>query len=92
MSAVTLSKVENMVLLNDYLYSGNTVLKILHNYSVDLKRAAIKSHNSVDLTHSNFLIQIIGLLENNDFLTSQSQRIKDLNFPYQNYLKSLINP
>lgn len=90
-----------MVLLNDYLYSGNTVLKILHNYSVDLKRAAIKSHNSVDLTHSNFLIQIIGLLENNDFLTSQSQRIKEfykfmtreypfLSFTFKGRIKSLI--
>ena len=57
-----------MVSLNDYMYSGDTVLKILHQYSSDLKRSAIKEHNSVDLAHSNFLIQITELLEHNDFL------------------------
>ena len=90
-----------MVSLNDYLFSGDTLLKILHRYSADLKRSAIESRNSVDLAHSNFLIQIIELLEHNDFLTSQSQRIKDfykymtheypfLAFTFKGRIKSLI--
>ncbi|MBQ1904732.1 MAG: guanosine polyphosphate pyrophosphohydrolase, partial [Ruminococcus sp.] len=90
-----------MVSLNDYLFSGDTVLKILHQYSADLKSAAIESRNSVDLAHSNFLIQIIELLEHNDFLTSQSQRIKEfykfmtheypfLAFTFKGRIKSLI--
>ncbi len=90
-----------MILLNDYLFSGGTVLKILHQYSSDLKDSAIKEHNAIDLAHSNFLIQIIELLEHNDFLTSQSQRIKDfykymagrypfLAFTFKGRIKSLI--
>ena len=66
-----------MICLNDYLFSGNTVLKILHQYSNDLRNGAKETRNSIDLAHSNFLIQIIELLEHNDFLTSQSQRIKE---------------
>ena len=50
-----------VVTLNDYLFSGDTVLKILHQYSSDLKKAAIGTHNLIDLAHSNFLIQIIEL-------------------------------
>lgn len=90
-----------MIALNDYLFSGNTVLKILHQYSSDLKSSAIKSRNTIDLAHSNFLIQIIELLEHNDFLTSQSQRIKEfykymtreypfLAFTFKGRIKSLI--
>lgn len=90
-----------MITLNDYLYSGDTVLKILLQYSKDLKNEAIKMHNSVDLAHSNFLIQIIELLEHSDFLTSQSQRIKEfylymtqkypfLAFTFKGRIKSLI--
>lgn len=67
-----------MITLNDYLYSGNTVLKILMQYSSDLKEEAIKTRNPIDLAHSNFLMQIIELLEHSDFLSSQSQRIKDV--------------
>ena len=52
-----------MITLNDYLYSGDTVLKILLKYSSDLKEEAISTHNPIDLAHSNFLIQIIELLE-----------------------------
>ncbi len=48
-----------MVTLNDYLYSGNTVLKILLHYSTDLKKEAVEGHNPIDLAHSNFLMQII---------------------------------
>lgn len=90
-----------MVSLNDYLFSGDTVLKILHQYSSDLKASAIAEHDPIDLAHSNFLIQIIELLEHNDFLTSQSQRIKEfykymtqkypfLAFTFKGRIKSLI--
>ncbi len=90
-----------MVSLNDYLFSGDTVLKILHQYSADLKRSGLVTHNSVDIAHSNYLIQITELLEHNDFLTSQSQRIKDfykymtheypfLAFTFKGRIKSLI--
>ena len=90
-----------MITLNDYLYSGDTVLKILIKYSADLKEEAIKNHNPIDLAHSNFLMQIIELLEHTDFLSSQSQRIKDfylfmtqkypfLAFTFKGRIKSLI--
>ncbi|MBR4725116.1 MAG: guanosine polyphosphate pyrophosphohydrolase [Lachnospiraceae bacterium] len=90
-----------MITLNDYLFSGDTVLKILLRYSADLKKEALESQNSVDLAHSNFLIQIIELLEHTDFLTSQSQRIKEfylymtrkypfLAFSFKGRIKSLI--
>ena len=90
-----------MITLNDYLYDGNTVLKILIQYASDLKAEALKSHNTIDLAHSNFLMQIIELLEHNDFLSSQSQRIKGyylymtkkypfLAFTFKGRIKSLI--
>ena len=90
-----------MITLNDYLYGGNTVLKILIQYASDLKAEALKSHNTIDLAHSNFLMQIIELLEHNDFLSSQSQRIKGyylymtkkypfLAFTFKGRIKSLI--
>ncbi|MDO4961107.1 MAG: guanosine polyphosphate pyrophosphohydrolase [Eubacteriales bacterium] len=90
-----------MISLNDYLYSGDTVLKIMHNYSDDLKKAGIENHNAMDLAHSNFLLQFIELLEHNDFLTSQSQRIREfyklmakeypfLAFTFKGRIKSLI--
>ena len=90
-----------MISLNDYLYSGNTVLKILLQYSGDLKKEAIETGNTIDLAHSNFLVQIIELLEHTDFLTSQSQRIKEfylymtqkypfLAFTFKGRIKSLI--
>ncbi|MCR5250403.1 MAG: guanosine polyphosphate pyrophosphohydrolase [Lachnospiraceae bacterium] len=90
-----------MISLNDYLYSGDTVLKILLRYSDDLKKEAIGKGNPIDLAHSNFLAQIIELLEHTDFLTSQSQRIKEfylymtkkypfLAFTFKGRIKSLI--
>ena len=90
-----------MITLNDYLYSGDTVLKILRRYSDDLRECAKISHNSIDTAHSNFLIQVTEILEHNDFLTSQSQRIKELykymtkKYPYLAFtfkgrIKSLI--
>ena len=90
-----------MITLNDYLYKGDTVVKILHNYSGDLKEDAVRSDNGVDLAHSNCLLQMIGLLEHNDFLTGQSQRIREfykymadrypfLAFTFKGRIKSLI--
>lgn len=90
-----------MISLNDYLYNGDTVLKILHNYSTALKEHGKNTKNQIDLAHANFLIQIIELLEHNDFLTSQSQRIREfykymsreypfLAFTFKGRIKSLI--
>ncbi|MBP5605413.1 MAG: guanosine polyphosphate pyrophosphohydrolase, partial [Ruminiclostridium sp.] len=90
-----------MITLNDYLYSGDTVLKILHQYSADLRENARLTHNSIDTAHSNFLVQITEMLEHNDFLTSQSNRIKELYkymtvkypflaFTFKGRIKSLI--
>lgn len=90
-----------MIKLNDYLYSGDTVLRILHKYINDLKVSAKQTHNQIDLVHCNFLIQITELLEHNDFLTSQSQRIREyykymanqypyLAFTFKGRIKSLI--
>ena len=90
-----------MISLNDYLYDGDTVVKILHRYSQDLKAAAIESGNGIDLAHSNCLLMMIELLEHNDFLTSQSQQIRDfykymadrypfLAFTFKGRIKSLI--
>ena len=61
--------------LNDYLYAGDTVLKILQRYAKDLKQSAKETANQIDLLHCNVLLQIAELLQHNEFLTSQSQRI-----------------
>ena len=90
-----------MITLNDYLYSGDTVLKILQNYIEDLRKDAKKNHNEIDLIHCNFLILIRELLEHNDFLTAQSQQIREfykymsreypfLAFTFKGRIKSLI--
>lgn len=90
-----------MITLNDYLYSGHTVLKILKMYKEDLRESAVKNHNEMDLIHCNFLIQIIEMLEHNEFLTAQSHKIRDfymymakeypfLAFTVKGRIKSLI--
>ncbi|ETP71963.1 guanosine polyphosphate synthetase/pyrophosphohydrolase [Lachnospiraceae bacterium JC7] len=90
-----------MVKLNDYLYEGHTVLEILHNYSRDLKASALKSRNQIDIAHCNFLIELSQILEHNEFLTSESQRIQDfyiymskkypfLSFNLKGRIKSLL--
>ena len=66
-----------MITLNDYLYSGDTVFRIIQKYIEDLRKEAKKSRNEVDMMHCNFLIQILELLEHNEFLTAQSQKIRD---------------
>lgn len=90
-----------MVTLNDYLYSGDTVLRILKKYMEDLREEAKQNHNEIDLVHCNFLLQIEELLEHNDFLTAQSQKIREfykymvveypyLSFTFKGRIKSLI--
>jgi len=90
-----------MITLNDYLYSGDTVLKILYRYTDDLRKSALENHNQIDIMHCNFLLQLTELLEHNDFLTSQSQRIREfykymageypfLAFTFKGRIKSLI--
>ena len=90
-----------MISLNDYLYDGSTILKILHQYETDLRADALRTHNPVDLAHCNFLLQMTSLLEQGDFLTSQSRRIHeyyrlmvreypDLAFTFRGRIKSLI--
>lgn len=90
-----------MISLNNYLYNGDTVAKILHSYSNDLKESAVRNNNGVDLAHSNCLIQMTGLLEHNEFLTLQSQTIREfykfmtekypyLAFTFKGRIKSLI--
>ena len=66
-----------MITLNDYLYSGDTLLRILKKYIRDLRTEAKEKRNEIDLVHCNFLIQIQELLEHNDFLTGQSQKIRE---------------
>ena len=66
-----------MITLNDYLYSGDTIFRILRNYTNDLRTDAKKTGNAIDQIHCNFLIQIRELLEHNDFLTAQSQTIRE---------------
>ena len=60
-----------MITLNDYLYNGDTVIKILHNYTDDLRAYANVAGNRIDMAHCDFLKQLTELLEHNDFLTSQ---------------------
>ena len=90
-----------MITLNDYLYSGDTLLRILKKYIRDLRAEAKEKHNEIDLVHCNFLIQIQELLEHNDFLTAQSQKIREfykymaveypfLAFTFKGRIKSLI--
>jgi len=90
-----------MISLNDYLYNGDTVLKILQKYSEDLRKISLEYHNPIDMVHCNFLLQLIDMLEHNDFLTSQSQRIRELYklmareypflaFTFRGRIKSLI--
>lgn len=90
-----------MITLNDYLYSGDTVLKILQHYYKDLSREAKKNQNEIDRIHCNFLLQIQELLQHNDFLTAQSQKMREfykfmakeypfLAFTFKGRIKSLI--
>ena len=90
-----------MITLNDYLYSGDTVLKILHRYSAALASDVSVTGSAVDHAHSEYIAQIKDLLEHTDFLTSQSQRISEfyqymterypfLAFTFKGRIKSLF--
>lgn len=90
-----------MISLNDYLYNGDTVLKILKLYSRDLRKASLENNNQIDMIHCNFLIQLEELLEHNDFLTAQSQKLREfykymaeqypfLAFTFKGRIKSLV--
>ncbi len=92
-----------MITLNDYLYRGDTVLKILHNYERDLRCSVSEDAVlcRVDHIHAEYLNGMIEILEHNDFLTSQSQRIREfysymaehypyLAFTFKGRIKSLI--
>ena len=91
----------DMIQLTDYLYSGDTVIRILHKYTRDLLLSAGNDPDSIDRTHAEFLQHMCAMLEHNDFLTSQSQRIRDfykymtqrypyLSFTFHGRIKSLI--
>lgn len=90
-----------MITLNDYLYSGDTVMRILKKYKRDLGRDAAITGNEIDVIHCDFLQSIIDLLEHNEFLTAQSQKIREfymymareypwLAFTFKGRIKSLI--
>ena len=90
-----------MVTLNDYLYSGHTVLRIIKRCMEDLRTSAVENHSEIDLVHCNYLLQIVEILEHNDFLTAQSQKIREfykymaqefsyLSFTFKGRIKSLI--
>ena len=77
-----------MITLNDYLYSGDTVLKILKKYTEDLRQSAARTGNEVDVRHCEFLSQIMELLEHNDFL---NVHIHLLNLKYlQHHVDELL--
>ena len=90
-----------MITLNDYLYDGDTIFRILLKYIDDLIKSAKENKNEINRIHSHFLIQIRELLEHNDFLTAQSQKIREfykymakeypyLAFTFKGRIKSLI--
>lgn len=90
-----------MIQLTDYLYEGHTIIKILHRYIDDLSKEVEKNGNVVDKTHCLFLQDLTDILEHNDFLTSQSQRIREfyklmadkypfLAFTFRGRIKSLL--
>lgn len=87
--------------LNDYLYNGDTIFRIIRKYGNDLKENALRTGNQIDMSHCNFLLGISEILEHNDFLTSESQRMREfykylagkypyLAFTFKGRIKSLI--
>ena len=86
-----------MIKINDYLYDGETIFRILQKYIDDLEENALSTHNQVDLVHCAFLETIYELLEHNEFLTSQSQRIREfykymvVAYPYLAYTFNLLS-
>ena len=66
-----------MVTLKRLFIFRGYVFKIIQNYMTDLRKEAKRTHNEIDLVHSNCLLQVQEMLEHNDFLTSQSQKIRE---------------
>lgn len=90
-----------MITLNDYLYNGDTLLKIILQYATDLRLHGKEAENEIDVVHADFLMGMRSLLIHNDFLTAQSQQIRDfykhlaevypfLAFTFKGRIKSLI--
>lgn len=90
-----------MIKLNDYLYRGDTIFKILQRYTDDLEREANLTDNEIDHLHAEFLNIISDLLEHNEFLTMQATRIREfykymaseypyLAFTFKGRIKSII--
>lgn len=90
-----------MITLNDYLYKGDTIFKILQRYTDDLEHEATCSDNEIDHLHVEFLNIISDLLEHNEFLTMQANRIREfykymaaeypyLAFTFKGRIKSII--
>lgn len=90
-----------MITLNDYLYRGDTIFKILQRYTDDLEEEAGRNRNEIDLLHAEFLATISDLLEHNEFLTMQANRIREfykymaaeypyLAFTFKGRIKSII--
>lgn len=90
-----------MICLNDYLYSGDTVFRIISKYAAELSKSAITTNNKIDLYHYNYMLQLQELIEHNNFLTEQSQRVREfykymtvhfpeLAFTFKGRIKSLI--
>jgi len=90
-----------MISLNDYLYSGDTVPKLLHKFYVDMRNVAMETNSLVDSAHCNLIMQQIEILEHNDFLSSQSLRLREfykemarrypsLSFTFKGRIKSVI--
>ncbi len=90
-----------MITLNDYLYNGDTVPKLLHKFYVDMRNVAMESDSLIDKAHCKLIMQQIDILEHNDFLSSQSQRLREfykemakrypsLSFTFKGRIKSVI--
>lgn len=90
-----------MITLNDYLYSGDTVPKLLHKFYVDMRNEAMSTDSIVDRAHCSLIMQQIDILEHNDFLSSQSLRLREfykelaqrypsLSFTFKGRIKSVI--
>ena len=90
-------EIRKMITLNDYLYSGDTVLRILIKYIGDLQEDAKRNQNEIDMIHCSFLLQVEELLEHNDFLTAQSQKIREFykymvaEYPYLSFEQGEYN-
>ncbi len=90
-----------VVCLNDYLYGGHTVPKIVSDYGYALRVSAIKENNPVDLAHSSFILGYLEFLENNEFIATQANILSEfykyleknysfLSFTFKGRIKTLV--